>query len=616
MANPKLRAVGPAALLAVVLALSVWARWPALGLLPPGEDKALNARYLAALRAGEPLPERDPLMAAPDGRVIADHLPLGLYRAMQAWVAVTPPSDADTDRLRFGAAATLLFVAALLWLGFESGAGWRGAVATGLFALAMPALTLRTSAPWLRWEVLGAAALVAYGAASARALRLGTRAPALAAAVALALAAWIWRPALTLALVALAFGWMRLALNRLELAEARWLAATALGSVAACVLPGWARHQGVLGGPIGVSALATLAALALRNASLAASARAGAALAASAALAGVAAAILGSGVYSDLGPLFFDQLRGFVTGSAERDAVGRLYATVTEFQPATVRFLGDPLAALARDDFGLLVVASGLAAALAVGRDPRRHLEDRPLDPARSLLAWIALVYAVLTLLFVRSLVVAAPFAAAWAGGAVALTRRRHGWPRTFALVLAAAAILHGVATLPAWRREVGRPGPTLPPGIGAAVAQSTPPGAVIASAWTLGYELQLFAGRASYTDGLLEDPENRRRILEDWSPGVLEPAAVFGARMRSARVTHVLVGPPIDAAVALLYLGYAKTPGAEVGIERGFRLDPSAPGAGALVQMIGGLDVPGFERRWTRTSDDGTRWSLYEVPR
>jgi hypothetical protein len=148
--------MAPIALLAVALGLSLWARWPVFGLLSPGEDKALSARYLADLRAGKALPERDLLMLGPEGRAIGEHLPLGLYRAMQAWTVLTPASDADTDRLRFGALASLLFVAALLWLGFEVGGGWRGALWTGLLALAIPSLTLRTSAAWLRWEVLGA----------------------------------------------------------------------------------------------------------------------------------------------------------------------------------------------------------------------------------------------------------------------------------------------------------------------------------------------------------------------------------------------------------------------------------------------------------------------------
>src|SRR5690606_17485899 len=81
--------------LAAVFALSLLARWPVHGGLPPGEDKALNARYLAALRAGEALPARDPMMIAPTGRVLAEHFPLGLYRVMKGWTALAPASDAE-----------------------------------------------------------------------------------------------------------------------------------------------------------------------------------------------------------------------------------------------------------------------------------------------------------------------------------------------------------------------------------------------------------------------------------------------------------------------------------------------------------------------------------------
>jgi hypothetical protein len=610
------RSIVRAALVAGVLALAVWARWPALGVLPPGEDKALNARYLAALRAGEGLPERDPLMLAPDGRAIAHHLPLGMYRAMQAWTALTPASDADTDRLRFGALAALCFVAALSWLGFEAAAGWRGAFATALLSLAIPALTLRTSALWLRWEVLGSAALVAYCAASARALRRGTLGACIASAVLLPIAAWFWRPSLTLAGVALAYGWLRIAAGRLDAAGSRWLAATAAGTVAACVLPAWARHHVQLAGPIGVAALATAVLLVLRRSGVRASRSAWLISVAGAALASAVAARLQGGAFSDLGTLLFDQISGFLTGRLERDAVGRFYATVGEFQPATARFRGDWLGTLLRDDFGLLVVASGLAAALAARLDPRpRDFElQQELGAARGLVGWIALAYCVLTLLFVRSLVVAAPFVAAWAGSGVALVTRRQGWLRALALLLAGAAALHGLIALPRWRAEIGRPGPTLPPGIGAAVAQSTPDDAIVATSWNLGYELQLFANRRSLEDGLGEDPENRRRILEVWSPGAVEAPAVWSARLRSEGVTHVLVGPPIDIATSLLYAGYSKAPGIEVGGDRGFRIDARVPGAAALVQMVGGLDVPGFTRRWTRPSADGVQWSLYEV--
>ena len=435
------------------------------------------------------------------------------------------------------------------------------------------------------------------------------------AAFSIALAAWLWRPSLTLALVALVFGWALLAFDRLDGRATRWLAATALGTLAGCTIPVWARHHAVLAGPVGVAALATLGALALRRTAIASQPRAGVGLAAVAGLAFVAAAGLNGGAYSDLGPLFLGQLRGLFVGSAERDAIGLLYSTVVEFQPATARFRGDPLAALMRDDFGLLVLASGIAAAFAasLGERPRDD-EARRLGLARSLIGWLALVYGMLTVLFVRSLVVAAPFVAAWAGGGIALVARREGRSRGLVLILAGGVILHGVVETPAWRKEIGRPGPTLPPGIGALLGQSTPESAVIASAWTLGYEVQLFAGRASFSDGMLEDAENRRRILDVWSPGVLESPEAWAARLRSAGATHVLVGPSIDAALALLSLGYTRAPGVEVDGSRGFRIDPLAPGAGAMVRLISGDEVPGFVRRWTRPSEDGTRWSLYEI--
>lgn len=600
--------------LAAVFALSLLARWPVHGGLPPGEDKALNARYLAALRAGEALPARDPMMIAPTGRVLAEHFPLGLYRVMKGWTALAPASDAERDRLGFGTLQALLFVAALLWLGFEAGGSARAAIWAGLLALAIPSLTLRTSVAWLRWEVLGVSALLAYGAASARALRLGSHAAAGLAALALPLAAWLWRPSATLTAVALGYGLLRLARGRLDPAAARWLAATALGAVAACLLPAWARHHGLLAGPIGIAALATLfGVIAWSRPAVAARPHAGLALAAGAGLAAAVAALaVGTGPYSDLGPLLVDRVRGLL-GSADRDAVGRLYASVAEFRPATARFAKQPLHELARDQFGLLVVAAGLLAAL-VARRGGGSLVASGLRDARGLIAWIALAYGVLTLLFERSLVVAAPFVAAWAGGGIALAARARGALRGVALALAAVACLRGLAVLPAWREQVGLPGPIVPAGIAAAVAEATPATAVVAAHWSLGYELTYFAGRASWTDGLLEDPENRRRILEVWAPGTFEPPETWADQLRRAGATHVLVGPQVDVAVSLTYVGFAQAPGLEVRSDGTFRVVPDAPGAGAMVQMAGGREVAGFERLWSRRDGDGTRWSLYAL--
>jgi hypothetical protein len=597
-----------------VFALSLLARWPVHGLLPPGEDKALNARYLAALRAGEALPAHDPMMIAPAGRVVAEHFPLGLYRVMEAWTALAPASDADRDRLRFGALQALLFVAALLWLGFEAGGSTRAAVWAGGLALAIPSLTLRTSAAWLRWEVLGVAALLVYGAASARALRLGSRGAAALAALALPLAAWLWRPSVTLAAVALGYGLLRLARGRLDPTVARWLAATALGTAAACLLPAWARHHGLLAGPIGVAALATFfGVIAWRAPAVAARPHAGLALAAGAGLAAAIVAVaVGTGPYSDLGPLLADRVRGLL-GSADRDAVGRLYASVAEFHPATARFAKQPLHELARDQFGLLVVATGIVAALAVRRGGETRAPSG-LREARGLIGWVALAYGVLTLLFERSLVVAAPFVAAWAGSGVALAARARAPLRGVALALAVAAGLRGLAVLPAWRAQVGQPGPILPAGIAAAVAKTTPATAVVAAHWPIGYELPLFAGRASWSDGLLEDAENRRRILEVWAPGSFEPPETWADQLRRAGATHVLIGPRADVAVSLTYVGFAQAPGIDVQDGGSFRVIPDAPGAGAMVQMAGGRDVAGFERMWSQQAGDGTRWSLYAI--
>jgi hypothetical protein len=170
------------------------------------------------------------------------------------------------------------------------------------------------------------------------------------------------------------------------------------------------------------------------------------------------------------------------------------------------------------------------------------------------------------------------------------------------------------IAHLPAWRAQVGQPGPILPAGIAAAVAKTTPATAVVAAHWPIGYELPLFAGRASWSDGLLEDAENRRRILEVWAPGSFEPPETWADQLRRAGATHVLIGPRADVAVSLTYVGFAQAPGIDVQDGGSFRVTPDAPGAGAMVQMAGGRDVAGFERMWSQQAGDGTRWSLYAI--
>src|SRR5690606_28798190 len=221
-----------------------------------------------------------------------------------------------------------------------------------------------------------------------------------------------------------------------------------------------------------------------------------------------------------------------------------------------------------------LVVATGAAAALTARRGGAPREADGLRD-ARGFVGWIALAYAVLTLLFERSLVVAAPFVAAWAGGGVALAMRARGPPRAVALALAAAACLRGLAVLPAWREQVGLPAPILPAGIAAAVASATPPDAVVAAHWSIGYELPLYTGRASWTDGLLEDPENRRRILEVWAPGTFEPPETWSDQLRRAGATHVLIGPRVDVAVSLAYVGFTQAPGVVLRRDGSFHVDP-----------------------------------------
>jgi hypothetical protein len=45
-------------------------------------------------------------------------------------------------------------------------------------------------------------------------------------------------------------------------------------------------------------------------------------------------------------------------------------------------------------------------------------------------------------------------------------------------------------------------------------VAEQTPPNAIVATLWDAGYDLEARGGRASLCDGLIEDDENRRRII------------------------------------------------------------------------------------------------------
>jgi hypothetical protein len=202
------------------------------------------------------------------------------------------------------------------------------------------------------------------------------------------------------------------------------------------------------------------------------------------------------------------------------DPVAALMLEIEELYPMSpLRLLFDP-----RE---LVVLGAWLVVApFAVWRLGR--VADRAPGPAPMLLAFVAGSLVALTLLFARTSALLAPIACVVLGGVIARSLPTHPAPRTRGAVKPAAppwlawaalwaALASGAVTavagvvhaMGAWSHLGGDETRAL-----RFVAERTPPNAIVATLWDVGYDLQARGRRASLVDGLIEDDENRRRIV------------------------------------------------------------------------------------------------------
>jgi hypothetical protein len=506
-------------------------------------DAAYHQRLVEETVAAGRVPAIDRLSNAPEGRRTASELPVGLY-AVSA-LAHRGLSALGLRDLRWN----LAFLVAL-WGGLIAIPVWFGAraafgnpTAASLAALGsvlLPAHLQRSYGFWLRYDALGTLLVATHVAlalatlSSARPWR--RRGLASASAAFLVAALWVWRVSFVVLAIELAFVVLRLATRGAEPAlRDLWVAIAAIGSA---TLPAveYLRERGFLLSPAWLCVVGLAAACCLPP--LRAGGRRAFRLAAIVVVAGLATWLGWTRVppaYAGLGALLPAKL-GLARG---HDPVAVLMLEVEELggiPPWSLAFGTQELFVL-----GAWLLASPILFWWLAGRPPLARWSG--IDPAPALLALMSAGLAACTLLFERTSVLLAPFAAMALGGLGArlvgapaaraepapasrppvqaprppAKRRRRGSPRPIRGWLAAGLVASSLATQVAGIAQALSSGPSLPPDEDAALTflrDHTPRDAVILAFWDGGYDIQTHAGRATAIDGLLESDENRRRIF------------------------------------------------------------------------------------------------------
>lgn len=482
-------------------------------------DPAFHFRQVKAVVELGRVPAVDPLGLPPAGKPVLALLPTLLYEAAGAWHRILAglglTHDLTASATCFIALCGGLIAVPVYAAARGLGLGAAAACVAALFAVLCPAHVHRTVSHWLRYDALGTLLVTAHlaglaaalGAGKGRGLVLGSAAAALALTAAIA----AWRVALVLvaleSLVALAAFLIR----RLRLSLLIALATSlALALATSLVIPY------LLTGPFLLSRTGALAfltlGLLLLDAATALHARRGRAawVARASLVAVILATSFGLGRESA-----YDSLGGAIAmklGGARNDIGAVLLATNAEMETPRPAHLVDA------DYFsamGLFPIVYALGRRL-----PRRRpaIAAPTSGRAAGLALWhgATLMFFLLTLLFARHKVLAAPLLALYPGlvldGAFrALPARR--FLRITAVILVAAAL--------AWtandaRRLVHVLPARLAPELRAALAwlkADARPGDVVLGDWGRGYVIQLATGLPTVTDGLLELPEMRRRI-------------------------------------------------------------------------------------------------------
>jgi hypothetical protein len=222
---------------------------------------------------------------------------------------------------------------------------------------------------------------------------------------------------------------------------------------------------------------------------------------------------------------------------------------------------------------GLWLVASPLLVWWRRGRPSLARM--LPVDAAPALLSFVTAGLVALTLAFERTSVLLAPFlsmslgvlatqlAATPASGALPGTQgksarqppatrrsrgRSPGAGRTAASVLASLLALSALVTIFAGIREAFTSWARLPAAERLALnylRDHAPRGAVVLSLWDAGYDLQNQTGLRTVVDGLLEDAENRRRIIELDRAFMETTPTALDTICRRFDATWLLIPPP-----------------------------------------------------------------------
>jgi len=493
-------------------------------------DAAYHQRLVQETTDAGRLPAIDRLSNAPEGRGTASELPLGLYGVSA--LAHRGLSALGARDLKWNLAFLIALwgglIAIPVWFGTRAVFGNPNAASLAAIAtVLLPAHLQRSYGYWFRYDALGTLLVAAHGAlalATLSSARPGRRRGlALASAVFLVAAMWVWRVSFLVLAIELAFVAFRLATRGAEPALRDLSVATALLGSAGFASIDYLRDRGFLSSPPWLGAIGLAIALCLPP--LREGGRRRLRIAAVAAVVGVAMwagrASVPSG-YAGLTALLPARL------GLGHDPLAVLMLEVEELAGITPwRFAADPQEFFV---LGAWLLASPVLFWWFAGRP--RPARWPTIDPAPALLAFVSAGLAACTLLFVRTSVLLAPFAAMTLGGIgvrlmetpaatskhdPAPSRRRDVPPppvrRRLAAALAASAVVTGVAGIV----QAFSSGSSMPPDEHRAlmfVRERTPREAVILGFWDEGYNLQTHAERATVMDGLLESDENRRRIF------------------------------------------------------------------------------------------------------
>jgi len=253
-----------------------------------------------------------------------------------------------------------------------------------------------------------------------------------------------------------------------------------------------------------------------------------------------------------------------------------------------------------------------VAAPFFFARGARGGARRGPASPAPALLSVVCVLMTLVTLLFERNKVLLAPLAAVALGGLAArlverarseapargVERTRGRPPAHVALAILFAACL-AVTTWHAAMLAISRR-PALSPGLEEAIGflrESTPPDAVVMSPWEHGYEVQAHARRATVMDGLIESPENQRRIVAFAEAAMSPKADSLAALCRRHRAGWLLV-PPSSHLYAVAVVARAPFIGK---LLPGTPLTPAEADRVLVQMMVLGRAYPGFEKVFDR---------------